>query len=113
MPSRQVSTALLSFPAVRDRAPHLHGPRPSSASPLRALAMEKESLEIQCVGYHVSSALAPCGETPGWEVNLRPSIAFCPDLLRGFREREEYFHQCQTPGNETIFRDYVGGEPNT
>jgi hypothetical protein len=102
-----------SLGAVRGRRLQIHAHRQPSANALPWLVVAKESLEIQGVERCASSVSPPCGETPPRELNLRLLDGFCPHLLFGFRDTEEYFHQRQTPGNETIFRDYVGGEPNT
>lgn len=101
------------LPLMREQWLQLNGSPVAVRAVPRSLPAKKESLEIQGIGVSASSASGPCGETPARQVNLRLRDRFCPHLLLGFREREEYFHQCQTPGNETIFRDYVGGEPNT
>ena len=73
----------------------------------------EKALEIHELCSGLASLSRARRDTPWAVLNLLRVGPLCPPLLRVIRRREEYFLQRQTPENETIFRDYVGGQPNT
>src|SRR6185436_7617538 len=88
-------------------------PRPSSrlftVYPERVPPNEK-ALEIRVLCSLLAGSARYRRDTHQPCLTCHQPASICPSLLRPIRCREEYFCQLQTRENETIFRDYVGGQ---